>query len=97
MFRNICLGVAITGGAILVGGGLPMLAGFGIIGIKASSIAAGIQAGIGNVVAGSWFAIMTSLGMKGVFATTAAVGAIIGGGGGLTGYLALEVSIYFML
>ena len=90
MFRNICLGVAITGG------GLPMLAGFGIIGIKASSIAAGIQAGIGNVVAGSWFAIMTSLGMTGVFATTAAVGAIIGGGG-LTGYLALEVSIYFML
>ena len=96
MFRKICLGVAITGGAILVGGGLPMLAGFGIIGIKASSIAAGIQAGIGNVVAGSWFAIMTSLGMTGVFATTAAVGGIIGGGG-LTGYLALEVSIYFML
>ena len=96
MIRKICLGVAITGGAILLGGGLPMLAGFGIIGIKASSIAAGIQAGIGNVVAGSWFAIMTSLGMTGVFATTAAVGAIIGGGG-LTGYLALEVSIYFML
>ena len=96
MFRKICLGVAITGGAILLGGGLPMLAGFGIIGIKASSIAAGIQSGIGNVVAGSRFAIMTSLGMKGVFAKTAAVGAIIGGGG-LTGYLALKVSIYFML
>ena len=96
MLRKICIGVAITGGAILVGGGLPILAGFGTIGIGASSFAAGIQAGIGNVVAGSWFAIMTSLGMTGVFATTAAVGAIIGGGG-LTGYLALEVSIYFML
>ena len=95
MIRKICIGVAITGGAILLGGGLPMLAGFGIIGIKASSIAAGIQAGIGNVVAGSWFAIMTSLGMTGVFATTATVGAIIGTGG-LAGYLALEVSVYFI-
>ena len=95
MIRKILIGVGIAGGITLLGGGLPILAGFTTIGIKAASIAAGIQSGIGNVVAGSWFAIMTSLGMTGVFATTATVGAIIGTGG-LAGYLALEVSVYFI-
>ena len=49
---------------------LPASLGFGTSGIVAGSIAAGIQSAIGNVAAGSTFAICTSLGMKGVFATT---------------------------
>lgn len=95
MLRGITK-VLIVGG-LVVGGiaGGAIAIGFGSIGIAGSSIAAGIQSGIGNVVAGSWFAIMTSLGMTGVFATTATVGAIIGTGG-LAGYLALEVSVYFI-
>ena len=55
--------------------------GFGNAGIVAGSVAIGIQASIGSVVAGSAFAVCTSLGMTGVFATSAAVGAILGAGG----------------
>ena len=50
------------------------------------SVAAGIQSIIGNVAAGSVFAVCTSLGMTGVFASTAAVGAILGARG-LAAYL----------
>ncbi|KAM3136461.1 hypothetical protein pb186bvf_011419 [Paramecium bursaria] len=41
--------------------------GFGIEGIVAGSIAAGIQSLIGNVSAGSVFAVCTSIGMGGAF------------------------------
>ena len=58
-----------------------MTLGFGTAGIVGGSVAAGIQATIGNVAAGSIFAVCTSLGMSGVFASTAAVGAILGAGG----------------
>jgi len=44
-------------------------------------LADGIQSIIGNVTAGSVFAVCTSLGMTGVFATTTAVGTLLGGGG----------------
>ena len=44
-------------------------------------MADGIQSIIGNVTAGSVFAVCTSLGMTGVFATTTAVGTLLGGGG----------------
>ena len=43
-------------------------AGFTSSGIAAGSIAAGIQAGIGNVVAGSAFATLQSLGATSVIA-----------------------------
>ena len=43
--------------------------GFGLKGIAFGSAAASIQSGIGNVVAGSMFAKMTSLGMTGVLST----------------------------
>ena len=66
---------------LLIGGGLATalgvggsLLGFGTTGIVAGSAAAA-QAAIGNVAAGSAFAALTSLGMKGIFAGTA-----IGGG-----------------
>ena len=57
-----------------------MALGFGTAGIIGGSIAAGIQSAIGNVSAGSLFAVCTSLGMKGVFSSTAAVGSILGAG-----------------
>ena len=67
---------------LLIGGGLATalgvggsLLGFGTAGIVAGSAAAATQAAIGNVAAGSAFAVLTSLGMKGIFAGTA-----IGGG-----------------
>ena len=77
-------GLAITGGVIAGVALLPITLGFGATGIVAGSVAAGIQAAIGNVAAGSVFAICTSLGMTGVFATSTAVGAILGTGGLIT-------------
>ena len=71
----------ITGGIVLGVASIPIIMGFGTAGIVGGSIAAGIQAMIGNVVAGSLFAVCTSLGMTGVFASSAAVGAILGIGG----------------
>ena len=51
--------------------------GFTTAGVAAGSVAAGLQAGIGNVVAGSAFAIAQSLGMSAVFATAIPVGAAV--------------------
>ena len=45
------------------------LAGFGVNGIVAGSVAATTQAGIGNVAAGSVFATLQSLGATGLFAS----------------------------
>ncbi len=80
-WKKIGIGAAVAGGVILGIGLIPITLGFGGAGIVAGSVAAGIQAAIGNVAAGSAFAIFTSLGMTGVFATSAAVGAILGAGG----------------
>ena len=55
------------GGAISVIALTPILLGFGTAGVGAATAAAGIQAGIGNVAAGSLFATATSLAMKGAF------------------------------
>ena len=77
LWRKIGLGAAITGGVIAGVALLPITLGFGTAGIVGGSIAAGIQAAIGNVAAGSLFAVCTSLGMTGIFASTAAVGAIL--------------------
>ena len=72
----------IIGGSIALGLGLvPILIGFGTIGIVGGSIAAGIQAMIGNVAAGSAFATATSLGMQGAFAGTAIAGGAATGAG----------------
>ena len=57
------------------GGLIPIGLGFGTIGISAGSVAAGIQSSIGAVKAGSFFATMTSFGMKGIFAKFATFGA----------------------
>ena len=67
-------------GTCVVGGGV-MLLGFGGAGIVAGSVAAGIQASIGNVVAGSLFATVQSLAMTGVVSTATTVGGAVGLGG----------------
>ena len=55
-----------------------------------AGIAAAIQSGIGNVAAGSWFAVCQSIGMggaipTGVSAVSAGLGAVIGIVGGMAG------------
>ena len=81
IIKKVAIGATIVGGVILGAALIPITMGFGTAGIVGGSIAAGIQASIGSVVAGSAFAICTSLGMRGVFAASAAVGAILGAGG----------------
>jgi hypothetical protein len=53
---------------------IPSVGGFGLAGVGAMTAAAALQSSIGNVAAGSLFALLTSLGMKGVF-----IGGILGG------------------
>ena len=92
LWKKIGIGATITGGVIAGVALLPMTLGFGTAGIVGGSVAAGIQAAIGNVAAGSLFAVCTSLGMSGVFASTAVVGAILGAGG-----LAAYIKVLFKL
>jgi hypothetical protein len=65
---------SIIAGSTLLFMSIPALLGFGTAGIAAGSTAAVIQSGIGNVAAGSIFAFLTSLGMKGAFLATSAGG-----------------------
>jgi hypothetical protein len=69
------------GVATSVVGIVPIILGFGTIGVAGGSIAALIQSSIGLVKAGSVFSMMQSAGMCGYFVTTAAVGggAAVGG------------------
>lgn len=72
----------IIGGTLIgLAGIVPIAIGFGGAGIVAGSAAAAIQSGIGNVVAGSLFARMTSLGMRGVFSTLGRIGTVTAGVG----------------
>ena len=68
-----------AGATVVMGASLPMLFGFRGVGIAARSIASLFQKVIGNVVKGSWFALLTSLGMRGVFPQIVTVGGIIVG------------------
>lgn len=54
------------------------VAGFGAAGVQAGSIAAGVQAGVGNVAAGSVFAVLQSAGAGG--AGIVAVNGVVQGG-----------------
>lgn len=74
-------GVAVASSVALTG------MGFTSSGIAAASTAAGMQAGIGNVIAGSLFATVQSLGATGVIATVGTTGVIgLGIGLGYGGY-----------
>jgi len=66
---GICAGTLTTAIA-----SVPILFGFGTAGIAAGSAAAAVQSSIGLVKAGSLFASLTSLGMKGIFAKVAVSG-----------------------
>jgi hypothetical protein len=63
-------------GVLTVTSGAATVAGFTSSGIAAGSVAAGMQATIGNVVGGSAFAAAQSLGATGVFATLGAASGI---------------------
>jgi hypothetical protein len=71
MISTIIAAVGVIGMGIA---SIPILCGFGTAGVVAGSAAAGIQAGMGSVAAGSWFATMTSLAMKGTFVTWLSAG-----------------------
>ena len=65
---SVASGIATTASSIITG------LGFTSTCIAASSTAAGIQAGIGNVAAGSLFATVQSLAASGVIATVGTLG-----------------------
>jgi hypothetical protein len=70
-----------SGATVLVVSAIPAIAGFGITGITSGSLAAALQASIGNVAAGGLFAKLTSLGAQGYFVSGSISGAVstIGG------------------
>lgn len=69
--------VSLVAGAVAAGCAVLPAIGFTAEGIAAGSIAAGIQSGIGNVVAGSAFATLQSAGMSGALnAIGAAAGTV---------------------
>jgi hypothetical protein len=77
-----------VGNILLIGGAsvaalslVPVLLGFGSLGVAGGSIAAGIQSSIGSVAAGSWFATLTSYGMTGAFTGIAVKGLLVSGVG----------------
>lgn len=73
------LAVSVTGGVVAGTYALPWL-GFDVSGVGATTFAAGWQAGIGNIVAGSPFAILQSLAATGKGAILfGGVGAGLGG------------------
>ena len=74
--------IVITGTVVVgvaVGAAVLPLIGFGAGGVAAGSIAAGIHSGIGNVVAGSLFAITQSFAATGGAAVLAAIGGAVFG------------------
>ncbi|KAG8728890.1 hypothetical protein FRC10_004487 [Ceratobasidium sp. 414] len=90
--ENLPPGVKIGAAGIAAGGAvfaIPPILGFTATGVAAGSIAAGIQSVVygGAVSAGSWFAIMQSVGATGTIvpglvaglATAAGTGVVIGG------------------
>ena len=68
---SILIGLRITTTVVALS---PIIIGFGTAGVAAGSIAAGIQAGIGNVVAGSIFASVQTFVMGGAATTVATTG-----------------------
>jgi len=85
LLTAVALGAAgITAGAVLAP--VVLTAGLGVIGFSAAGpvagkIAAGLQAGIGNVAAGSLFAMAQSAAMGGAVSSVVAAAGALGGGG----------------
>jgi len=66
--------IIVAGAVVTAVAVTPIALGFGVVGVGAATTAAAIQSSIGCVQAGSLFATMTSLGMKGAFVKTALAG-----------------------
>ena len=75
------IGTSTAGGVISIASGIISGAGFTSSGIAAGSTAAGMQAGIGNVVAGSAFSVLQSVTATGLVGTVGLVGGVAGVGG----------------
>ena len=75
--NSILVGVGIASGVIAGAALIPVALGFGSAGIVGSSVAAGIQSSIGNVVAGSLFSACQSMGMTGFFTALSAKAATV--------------------
>ena len=73
---------AATGAGIATTAAIKVI-GFGTSGVIAGSKAALIQAGIGNVAAGGWFAMFTSIGMTSTLPISLAAGGMVIGGYGI--------------
>lgn len=83
---KVVIGTSATGGVVATTSAIISGLGFTGSGIAAGSTAAGIQAGIGNVVATSAFATLQSWGATGLIATTGVVGVgVVAGGLGYWG------------
>jgi len=76
----VAAGLVIGGGAVLAAPLALTTVGFGSAGVIGGSIAAGIQASIGNVAAGSMFALCQSAGAAGISAGTSAIIGSVGAG-----------------
>jgi hypothetical protein len=88
---KVAIGATTVGGTAAATGGILTGMGFTTSGIAAGSTAAGMQAGIGNVVAGSIFSGLQSLGATGVIAGVGIGGGVIlVAGGGFLGYKAYQ-------
>ena len=72
---NLKLTLAITGGVVCVSAVALTFTGFATTGIVAKSVAASMQSSVGNVVAGSAFSVLQSLGAHGIFVKGAFAGA----------------------
>ena len=83
---GILFGTLLVGGAVVA---LPCLAltvmGFGTAGIVGGSVAAATQSAIGNVVAGSAFAVIQSAGATGTLMAGATGGLTVGAAGAVAG------------
>ena len=81
--KGVGIGAAIGGSGTVVSSAIVSGIGFTSTGVAKASIAASIQSGIGNVAAGSTFAMFQSIGATGAIISSAPIvvvcGAIIGG------------------
>jgi hypothetical protein len=87
LLDKIVIGTSAVGGGAATGSGIVTAIGFTPNGIAAASWAAGLQAGIGNVVGTSLFATAQSLGASGLVVTVGLTGGgILLVGAGYGGY-----------
>ena len=76
---NTVIGSGIGAAVSLGGQAILAKVGFTSTGVAATSVAAGVQSGIGNVAAGTTFSALQSIGATGALATAAPYVALGGG------------------